>query len=166
MLSQATEDLIQAPGMPSLYWALADRPRPFIDSSDALEGERFFLEREFPELRELDGLPWSVETARVFADRLADKIYRLGEWPAPGKMGWGAPETGEWLNKVGVAALVAQAYLEAKRSLIARGLTPARVEAMAAMQVVFSSTSTTPTRSIATTSSSGGDSPCPSRPTR
>ena len=25
------EDLIQAPGVPSLYWALADRPRPFVD---------------------------------------------------------------------------------------------------------------------------------------
>ena len=92
---------------------------------------------EIPELRELDGLPWSVEKARAFADRLADKLYRLGEWPAPGKMGWGSTETGEWLNKVGVAALVAQAYPEAKRSLIARGLPPARVEAMPAMQVVF-----------------------------
>ncbi len=137
VMSQATEDLIQAPGMPSIYWALADRPHPFIDASDALEGERFFLEREIPELRELDGLSWSVEKARAFADRLPDKLYSLGEWPPPGKMGWGSSETGEWLNKVGVAALVAQAYPAAKRSLIARGMTPARVEAMPAMQVVF-----------------------------
>jgi hypothetical protein len=137
VMTLATEDLIQAPGMPSIFWALADRPHPFIDPSEALEGERFFLEREIPELRELDGLPWSVEKARAFADRLADKLYALGEWPSPGRLGWGAPETNEWLSKLGVAALVAQAYPQAKRSLSARGLTPARVDAMPAIQVVF-----------------------------
>ena len=47
-LTKPVEDLIQAPGMPSLYWALANRPRPFIDLDPALEGERFILEREFP----------------------------------------------------------------------------------------------------------------------
>ena len=63
-----------------------------------------------------------------------------------------------------MAALVAQAYPEAKRSLIAHGLPPARVEAMPAIQVVFLDIYK-PTRSIATTSSSGGAFPFPRRPT-
>ena len=60
MLTKPMEDLIELPGMPSLYWALANRPHPFIDLAPALEGERFVLEREVPRLRELDGLPWSI----------------------------------------------------------------------------------------------------------
>ena len=32
------EDLIQAPGAPNLYWALANLPRPFLDLSDAPGG--------------------------------------------------------------------------------------------------------------------------------
>jgi hypothetical protein len=51
------EDLVQARGVASLYWALSDRPHPFIDLSAALETERFTLEREIPRLRELDGPP-------------------------------------------------------------------------------------------------------------
>ena len=40
VLTRCLEDLIQAPGTPSLYWALADRPRPFIDMRYPMEGER------------------------------------------------------------------------------------------------------------------------------
>ena len=53
-MTRCLEDLIQAPGGPSLYWALADRPRPFIDMRRAMEGERYVLEKELPELNELD----------------------------------------------------------------------------------------------------------------
>ena len=83
------EDLIQAPGMPSLYWALVDRPRPFLDLSGALEGERVVLERELPRLRQLDGLPWSVEEGRAFADELKSNLLPLIESPRPAAVGWG-----------------------------------------------------------------------------
>lgn len=33
------EDLIQVSGAPNLYWALANRPRPFIDIRRSMEGE-------------------------------------------------------------------------------------------------------------------------------
>src|SRR5262249_30405604 len=59
LMARALEDLIQAPGMPSLYWALANRPRPFIDMTAAFEGERFDLEREVPQLRALGTVPLS-----------------------------------------------------------------------------------------------------------
>ncbi|HEU5117161.1 MAG TPA: hypothetical protein VFT74_10890, partial [Isosphaeraceae bacterium] len=38
-MNQMFEDLIQAPGMPSLYWALAGRPEPFISVGPAVEAE-------------------------------------------------------------------------------------------------------------------------------
>ena len=84
-MRQCLEDLIQAPGTPSLYWALADRPRPFVDLRVPLEGERSLLERELPELLELDRAPWSLEEARRFTDALQAKLFRLasGE-PIPG----------------------------------------------------------------------------------
>jgi hypothetical protein len=136
-LVKPTEDLIQSPGMPSLYWALADRPHPLLEIAPTLEGERFLLEREIPALRDLDGLPWSVAKVRVFADELQAKLYRFAEWRGLGSLTWGEPETRDWFNRLGIAAMVAQAYPEAKRSLIARGRTPAEVEAMPAVQVVF-----------------------------
>jgi hypothetical protein len=132
-----TEDLIQSPGTPSLYWALANRQRPLIEIARALEGERFFLEREIPALRELDGLPWSVARARAFTDEVQAKLYRLADWNAPGSLTWGSPETRTWFNRLEIAGLVARAYPSAKRSLISQGRTPAEVEAMPAVQAVF-----------------------------
>ena len=34
------EELVQAPGAPNLYWALANLPRPFSTSASAMEGEK------------------------------------------------------------------------------------------------------------------------------
>jgi hypothetical protein len=135
ILARPMEDLIQAPGMPSLYWALANRPRPFIDLSPALEGERFLLEREFPQLRELDGVPWSVEKARRFADELQTKLFRYAGMSPADPSGTGSPGLNDWSHRLGLAALVAQAYPEAKRALIAQGRPPAQVEAMPTLQV-------------------------------
>ncbi len=136
-LNRALLDVIEAPGTPSLYWALMSRPRPFIDPSGPMEGERLYLEREIPQLRELDGLPWSVAKARAFAEDLETHFYRLSEWSPPARMGWGDEETGRWLNRLGIAALVARSYPEARRSLIARGRSVDQVEAMPTIQVAF-----------------------------
>jgi hypothetical protein len=135
ILTRPVEDLIQSPGMPSLYWALANRPRPFLDFSPALEGERFLLERELPQLRELDGVPWSVEKARGFADALQSKLFSFAGINGGGTSAWESLGTSDWVLGLGVAAMVAQAYPEAKRALIAQGRTPAQVEAMPATQV-------------------------------
>ncbi len=135
LMSRTLEDLIQSPGMPSLYWALANRPRPFIDLAPALEGERFLLEHEVPQLRELDGLPWSVDKARAFADELQTKLFRLVGMGSPESPGAEVPTMKDWSIKLGVAALVVQAYPEAKRALIAQGRPTALIEAMPTVQV-------------------------------
>ncbi|MGP0067052.1 MAG: hypothetical protein ACLQGP_26095 [Isosphaeraceae bacterium] len=135
ILSRATEDVIQMPGMPSLYWALANRPHPFIDLAPALEGERFLLEHEIPQLRELEGIPWSVEKGRAFTDELQAKLFRFAGMGSPAPAGSGAPEMKDWSKKLGVAALVAQAYPEARRALIAQGMPSSTIEAMPTVQV-------------------------------
>jgi hypothetical protein len=135
MQTEPLQDLIQAPGMPSLYWALANRPHPFIDLAPALEGERFLLEREFPQLRELDGVPWSIEKARQFAAAIQTRMFQYAGMGIGDRSATGSPGLKDWSLKLGVAALVAQAYPEAKRALIAQGRPPAQVEAMPTVQV-------------------------------
>ncbi|WP_406697407.1 hypothetical protein V5E97_00975 [Singulisphaera sp. Ch08] len=128
-------DLIQAPGTPSLFWALADRPQPFIDLREALEGERYILEREVPELNELDRGVWSLDEARRFTNELQRKLFSLatGE-PIPGTNA-ALPDLSGSARRLGIAAMAAKIYPEAKRALIAEGRPEATVEAMPIIQV-------------------------------
>jgi hypothetical protein len=135
VMTKPLEDLIQAPGAPSLFWALADRPRPFIDLAEAMDGERFLLEREISSLRELDGAPWSLEKARTFSEELRTKLFRLAGYAARSTAGSDSASIEDWTSKLGLAALVAQVYPEAKAALVARGRSVAQVEAMPAVQV-------------------------------
>ncbi len=135
LMTKPLEDLIQSPGMPSLYWALADRPRPFIDLTPAYDGERFLLEKEVPQLLELDSAPWTREQARVFSNELQHKLFKLAGWADRSPFGSGLSDLDDWSQQVGLAALVAQVYPDAKRALIAQGRPASQVEAMPAMQV-------------------------------
>jgi hypothetical protein len=132
VMCRALEDLIQAPGAPNLFWALSHRPRPLIDFSAGFESERFLLESEIPSLRELDGAPWSVEKGREFSDELQRKLFRLAELADGSEGGSGLRD---WNYRLGMAALVLQAYPEAKRALIAQGRPVEQVEAMPTVQV-------------------------------
>ena len=135
VMAKPLEDFIQAPGAPSLFWALAHRPRPLIDMAVAAESERFLLEREIPQLRELDAAPWSQEKARTFTEELRNKLFKMAGYVARSHADSGSSDLAEWSSKVGLAALVAQAYPEAKRALIAQGRSLAQVEAMPVVQV-------------------------------
>jgi hypothetical protein len=134
--TRCLEDLIQAPGCPSLYWALVDRPRPFIDMRRAMEGERHVLERELPELNDLDRGAWGLDQARQFTDGLQRKLFDL----ASGReisgtdvaLPFGPPDLS---RRIRIAAMAAKLYPRAKRALIARGRPEAQVEAMPVIQV-------------------------------
>jgi hypothetical protein len=135
-MTKPLEDIIQAPGAPNLFWALANRSRPFIDLTAGMDGERFLLEREIPELRELDSAPWGLEKARSFSEELRTKLFQLSGYKNRSPSGESSPAFQEWTSKVGLAALVAQAYPEAKAALLAQGRSAAQVEAMPTVQVV------------------------------
>jgi hypothetical protein len=134
IMTKPLEDLIQSPGMSSLYWALADRPRPFIDLTLAYSGERYLLEQEIPQLLELDAPPWSGEKARAFSEELRHKLFKLAGWAVRSPFGSGSPDLDDWSQQVRLAALVAQVYPEAKRVLIAHGRPASQVEAMPVVQ--------------------------------
>ena len=119
-------ELIQAEGTPSLYWAIAARPEPFIDMSVGLEGERMLLERMLPDFEDLDGPPWSVERGRQFIDEVIEQLSEFS----------GGPSVDRWNSHAGMAVLVAKVYPEARRSLIDQGRPEAEVDAMPTVQVV------------------------------
>ena len=101
-----------------------------------MEGERYLLEKELPELNDLDRGAWSLDQARQFADTLQRKLFDLasGE-PIPGTdaaLPIGLPDLS---RRLGIAAMAAKIYPEAKRALIARGRPEAQVEAMPVIQV-------------------------------
>ena len=135
VMTKPLEDLIQSPGMPSLYWALAGRPRPFIDLTPAYDGERFLLEQEVPQLLDLDSALWSHEKARAFRNELQHKLFKLAGWADRSPFGSGSPDLDDWSQQLGLAALVAQVYPEAKRVLIAQGRPATQVKAMPVVQV-------------------------------
>jgi hypothetical protein len=135
VMNRPLEDIIQAPGAPNLFWALANRPRPFIDLTAGMDGERFLLEREIPQLRELDAAPWGLEKARSFSEELRTKLSRLSGYATHSPSANSSPAFHEWTSRIGLAALVAQAYPEAKAALIAQGRSAEQVEAMPTVQV-------------------------------
>ncbi len=134
VMSQCLLDLIQAPGTPSLYWALADRPRPFIDPRYPFEGERYLLEKELPELKDLASHVWSADEARRFADELQRKLYALSSDQATIAKG-AAEDTFSFGRRLGIAAMSAKLYPEAKKSLLAQGWAEEKIKAMPVIQV-------------------------------
>ncbi len=136
MMAVPLEDLIQVPGSPNLYWALANMPRPFLDLTTAMEGEKHLLEKEFPQLKTIDSATWSVDQARVFSDDFQKKMGMLtGDW-ARASSSSAQPDMKDFGAHLMFTALVARSYPEAKRALIAQGRSAAQVEAMPAVQVV------------------------------
>lgn len=137
VMLKAVEDLIQAPGTPSLYWALADAPRPFIDFRYPFEGERYLLEKELPQLSELEDGVWSAERARRFGDELQRKLLNLasGE-PVPGTHTAVPNDLGSFGRRFAIMALITKLHPEAKRALIAGGRPADQIQAMPVVQAV------------------------------
>jgi hypothetical protein len=128
-MTRVVEELIQQPGAPNLYWALANRPRPFIPMGRALETERRILEKELPRLAEVEGRVWSVEEARQAGDQLLSIISQIGG-PSPTGLQRAA-------QRAILAAGIARYYPEARRALLAAGRTEAQLDAMPTFQVVL-----------------------------
>ncbi|MFO0954802.1 MAG: hypothetical protein U0835_27300 [Isosphaeraceae bacterium] len=128
------EDLIQAPGTPSLYWALADRPRPFIDMRYPLEGERYILERELPALGGIERGVWSTDEVRRFADEFQRKVFpNLAGEPIPG-FGTVPRSVPEFGGKLTLALMAARVYPQARRALVDGGMPESRADELPVIQ--------------------------------
>jgi hypothetical protein len=69
------EEMIQQPGCPNLYWALADLPSPFIDFRQGCQGEAVLIEPEFRLLDEK--APMSDAQLRKAFDHIRELLDSL-----------------------------------------------------------------------------------------
>jgi hypothetical protein len=143
-MARAVEDLIQAPGTPSLYWALTACPQPFIDMNGAVEAERTIVEQMVPALRTVNDAPWSTAQAQQIVNDLLIKIAPAfgdsGVIAGQVRPGSKRPSLKELPTRLGLTAIVAKVYPEARRALIAEGRPASEVDSMPAVQVALAYT--------------------------
>jgi phage tail protein X len=120
LLLDATEDLIQAPDAPNLYWALTALPCPLVDMREAVE-------------LELSGMAlWPKQLRKPEETFLNPRQWAVVFNNLAGMTRGGGPREVE----LGATAIALAAYTDAKRHLIQKGESPEMVEAMPALQVV------------------------------
>jgi hypothetical protein len=73
------EEMLEKPGCPNLYWALASLPTPFISLEKGRQGERLMLLAEFRDLD--DSAPMTAEQIQKFIEHI-DPL--LGHEKQPG----------------------------------------------------------------------------------
>ena len=127
-MSKQVETLIQQPGAPNLYWALSHLPEPLVDIRRGLEAEWSLLYLSYPELRDLDKKDLSPEEWQRTLDRF---LGHFQTW-TDGRHAVAPP-----LQPLATAGLAVWAYPRAKQGMLARGYTPAQVDAMPVAQVVL-----------------------------
>lgn len=117
MMREPLELLIEQPGTPSLYWAMAHFPRPLIDLRDALEAEADVMLRHMPGMDEID----SEATDPAFWARQYARFLEFGEYlGADSRLGTDQP-----LANVAMAMV---RYPEAKQVLLDSGWTQESVD--------------------------------------
>jgi hypothetical protein len=123
------EEMIQEPGCPNLFWALANLPSPLVDLRNGLQGERTFLVGMFGLL--------DVK-APMSEIQLDDAVMKIHESLAAGRLINDPPvalqDVWSWLarrtrDKAQVAA--------ARSRLVTYGLTADRVKVFPARQVIL-----------------------------
>jgi hypothetical protein len=119
------ELLLSQEKVPSLYWALADLPRPFLDMRRPLAGERTGVYGTFPGLieavRSHDAPPLTPEQIKPVVNLLIQEL----------NLGKGYP------TRAAISLWVRAKHPAAKAALVAAGYPRARVERMPHMQVAL-----------------------------
>lgn len=130
-MNEQLVELMQAPGAPNLYWAIAALPQPLVDVRKAIEFERGFPEQIFPFLKDAETVERSPqEWQRVLTESMKDISQLTNDIQVAGA------HTPDWVNKAGLMLMLAKAYPAAKEELIASGLSRDKVEAMSVAQVI------------------------------
>lgn len=126
------EQLIQQPGAPSMYWALTDLPRPFIDLRKPLQGEKFFIESLFPGWRAMVN---DVKARPLSQLELDDLLAQSFGFLALLKMN--AFDQQLFETKAGLAVIAAASYPKARKFLLDQGRPKAMVDKMPVLQVAL-----------------------------
>jgi hypothetical protein len=121
----AVEELVQQPGAPNLFWALADLPTPFIDLRKGMQGERVWVPKEYQLLRKAEPIP---------EEQLIRRVKELDEWLRAGEGIKKPTPPAEWFaSQAGNAATVAAA----KERLMKYGHRPADLDKLSPLQIVM-----------------------------
>jgi hypothetical protein len=124
-VARELEVLLSQEKAPSLYWALADLPRPFLDMRRPLAGERTGVYGTFPGLIEAvnnpDAPPLSPEQLKPVVTLLMQE-YNLGK---------------DYPTRAALSLWVRAKHQAAKEALAAAGYDRARVEKMPHVQVAL-----------------------------
>jgi len=121
----ALDEMLELPGCPNLYWALANLPKPLIPLAKGIEGERAIVLAEFRALNE--NAPMTADDLRKFIAYL-DRLLGAGKAPEPGKgvQAWLDSRTKDE-EKVGAA----------RRRLVECGLSEEQLSRFPAEQVIL-----------------------------
>ena len=128
MMNAQLMDLIDAPGSPNMYWALAELPDPLVDMRGALQYEMHLPVQMFPWLKDPETAQRTPEEwARLLTQAFVD-MQSLEGRPAE--------QQPEWQARLAATAMIMAAYPEAKRSLLESGWPEEKLKDMPAAQVV------------------------------
>ncbi len=126
MMSKRVEELIAQPDSPNMYWPLTTLPSPVISIRNTIAAEMNMFDMLIPELRNIETSPGTPEQWRAIVERICESGAATI---------WIGPE-GKNRTRHALIGLVAKEYPNAKRALLARGLSPETVETMPVAQVV------------------------------
>ncbi len=125
------QHLIDTPGSPNLYWALAELPRPLIDLRPATQMEMTLPERYFPWLKDPAAEERTVQQWHQLLHDVMREFHYLVDSPAlPGS------DASELAVDVTLLGLTLRGYPTARRDLIDRGYEQADVDAMPVGKVI------------------------------
>lgn len=124
VMTRQLQDLVQQPGVPNLYWALAALPHPVGDMQLAIQDQGVMLETMFPEVKLLEKGPASLEQIQAVMLRIRHTLDDLNVRRPDG------------LETAARAAIITQAHAEAKKALLDDGFAPEQVDPMPVLQVV------------------------------
>ncbi len=125
--------LVEQPGAPNLYWAVATIPRPLANIRYAMSIERQLLYQQLKVLREVDEKPRPVGYWQNFVDRFLSQVgYLSNELKLP------SAKEHPTLARAAMVGFIAEAYPGAKEYLIKECNLPVKqVNAYPTAQVVF-----------------------------
>jgi hypothetical protein len=130
MMNESLRELIDAPGSPNMYWAVASLPQPLVDMRAAMQFEMNMPLQMFPFLKDPETAERSTEQwQKLVTDATASLLQMTDQSPAPGL-------EGSWQAQLATTAMIAKAYPVAKQDLIAAGFDSQRVEKMPVGQVM------------------------------
>ncbi len=131
IINENIQHLIDTPGSPNLYWALAELPRPLIDLRPATQLNMTLPERYFPHLYDAAAEDRTVQQWHQLLHDVMREIGRLHDSPT-------LPDSNasDLAVDIVLLGLTLRGYPTARRDLIDHGYEQADVDAMPVGKVI------------------------------